>query len=215
MAARSGMVAIDARPLDGSAAYRLISGIVTPRPIAWVSSLNASGAVNLAPFSSYIFLTYDPPKIGLSIGPGSTVLKDTLHNIEGRREFVVNSVSPDQLEAMVETSLGFPPGRSEAEALGIAMAPSLQVTTPRVRDSEVAMECVLDRVVPLEDRDAHRLVIGRVITFQVDAVVLGGDRIDPHAFRPVGRIGGRLYAMPGEIRLAAPTRDPAAERGGE
>jgi flavin reductase (DIM6/NTAB) family NADH-FMN oxidoreductase RutF len=68
------------------------------------------------------------------------------------------------------------------------------------------MECVLDRVVPLEDRDAHRFVIGRVVTFQVEARMLRGDRIDAYAYRPVGRIGGPLYAMPGEIRHASPSR---------
>ncbi len=206
MTAPREMVAIDARALDGAAAYKLISGTVIPRPIAWVSSLNDDGSVNLAPFSSFVFLTYDPPKIGLSIGPGVARLKDTLRNIEARREFVVNSVSEPQLQAMVETSQEYPPGVSEAIAADIALAPSTQVAPPRVLHSPIAMECVLDRVVPLEDRDAHRFVIGRVVTFVVEARMLRGDRIDPHVYRPVGRIGGPLYAMPGEIRHAAPTR---------
>jgi flavin reductase (DIM6/NTAB) family NADH-FMN oxidoreductase RutF len=206
VSAEQDTVAIDARSLDGTAAYKLISGTVTPRPIAWVSSLNDDGSVNLAPFSSFVFLTYDPPKIGLSIGPGVVRLKDTLRNIEARREFVVNSVSEHQLQAMVETSQEYPPGVSEAIAVDIALAPSKQVTPPRVLRSAIAMECVLDRVVPLEDRDAHRFVIGRVVTFVVDARILRGDRIDPHTYRPVGRIGGPLYAMPGEIRHASPSR---------
>jgi flavin reductase (DIM6/NTAB) family NADH-FMN oxidoreductase RutF len=199
-------VAIDARSLDGAAAYKLISGAVTPRPIAWVSSLNGDGSVNLAPFSSFVFLTYDPPKIGISIGPGTVRLKDTLRNVEARREFVVNSVSEHQLQAMADTSQQYPPGVSEAAVAGIALAPSRQVAPPRVRDSAIAMECVLERVVPLEDRDAHRFVVGRVIAFIVDAAILRGDRIDPHAYRPVGRIGGPLYAMPGGIRHASPSR---------
>jgi flavin reductase (DIM6/NTAB) family NADH-FMN oxidoreductase RutF len=206
------MIAIDARTLDGAAAYKLISATVIPRPIAWVSSLNDDGSVNLAPFSSFVFLTYDPPKIGLSIGPGTVRLKDTLRNIEARREFVVNSVSEHQLQAMAETAREFPPGVSEAIATGIALAPSLHVAPPRVQDSMIAMECVLDRIVPLEDHDAHRFVVGRVVTFQVDARVLRGNRIDPYVYRPVGRIGGPLYAMPGEIRSATPTRKTDYDR---
>jgi len=199
-------VAIDARALDGAAAYKLISGAVTPRPIAWVSSLNDDGSVNLAPFSSFVFLTYDPPKIGISIGPGVARLKHTLRNIEARREFVVNSVSEPQLQAMAETSGHYPLGVSKAIAANIALAPAPHVAVPRVRESDIALECLLERVVPLEDRDAHRFVIGRVIAFVVKEAVLRGDRIDPHVYRPVGRIGGPLYAMPGEIRHASPSR---------
>ena len=201
------MTAIDATSLDSAAAYKLISGSVTPRPIAWTSTLNDDLSVNLAPFSSYIFLTYMPPKVGISIGPGTERLKDTLRNIDRAGEFVVNSVSASQLQAMAETSRTYPPGLSEAADQRVVLAPSLRVAPPRVAESAVAMECVVDGVVPLEDADAHRLVIGRVVVFQVRDDVLQGDRIDPYAYRPVGRIGGRLYVIPGEIRRIDPTPD--------
>lgn len=202
-----GMVAFDAAALDGTAAYKLVSGAVIPRPIAWVSSLNEDGSVNLAPFSSYIFLTYDPPKIGISIGPGVERLKDTLRNIIRTRNFVVNSVSPEQLSPMVETSRRYPAETSEAADLGIPLSPSHAVATPRVAGSDVALECVLDRVIELGDRDAHRLVIGRVATFQIAGRVLRDGRIDPSLYRPIGRIGGPHYVMPGELRRAQPTQD--------
>jgi flavin reductase (DIM6/NTAB) family NADH-FMN oxidoreductase RutF len=198
-------VAIGAEGLDGAAAYKLISGTVVPRSIAWVASLNDDNTINLAPFSSYIFLTYDPPKIG--IGPGTARLKDTLRNIERSGAFTVNSVCPGQLHAMVQTSRAYPAGHSEADDLGIALAPSLGIAAPRVAASEIALECVLERIVPLNDRDEHRLVIGRVVTFQIATDVFQGDRIDPNAYRPVGRIGGPLYSMPGEIRRVQATPD--------
>ena len=199
------MVAIEADGLESAAAYKLISGSVTPRPIAWVSSLNEDASVNLAPFSSYVFLTYDPPKIGISNGPSTAFVKDTLRNIERNGHFVVNSVSPDQLQSMVESSRRYPAGMSEAADLAVALTPSLRIDTPRITDSEIALECVVDQVVEMGDRDAHRLVIGRVVTFQVDERVLQRDRI--HAFAPVGRIGGPLYVMPGEIRQVRTTPD--------
>jgi flavin reductase (DIM6/NTAB) family NADH-FMN oxidoreductase RutF len=201
-------IAINTQGLDGTAAYKLISGAVVPRPIAWVASLNDDKTVNLAPFSSYIFLTHDPPKIGISIGPGTVRFKDTLRNIERNRTFTVNSVSAEQLKAMVETSRLYPPGDSEADDLGIALTPSLNIAAPRIAASEVSLECDVERIEPLNDRDAHHLVIARVVTFQIAPDVFQGDRLDPQAYRPVGRIGGPLYAMPGDIRHVQATPDP-------
>jgi len=200
-------IAIATEGLDGTAAYKLISGAVIPRPIAWVASLNDDQTVNLAPFSSYIFLTYDPPKVAISVGPSTVRFKDTLRNIERRGAFTVNSVAPDQLQVMAETSRPYPAGLSEADDLGIALSPSLNIAVPRIAASEIGLECVLERTIPLEDRDQHRLVIGRVVTFQIAPHVFQGDRIDPGAYRPVGRIGGPLYFMPGEIRHIRPTPD--------
>lgn len=204
----SDHISIDAEGLDNGAAYKLISGAVIPRPIAWVASSNNDASINLAPFSSYVFLTYDPPKVGISIGPGTVRLKDTLRNIERTGHFTVNSVSVDQLGPMVETSRVYPSGQSEASDLGIALKPSERIETPRIADSEVSLECVLDSVVPMEDRDAHRLVIGRVVTFHIATRVFDHDRIDPALYRPVGRIGGPLYFIPGEIRRVQATPDP-------
>lgn len=201
-------IAIGAEGLDGTAAYKLISAAVVPRPIAWVASLNDDNTVNLAPFSSYVFLTYDPPKIGISIGPGTIRLKDTLRNIERNRTFTVNSVSAQQLKAMVETSRVYPAGHSEADDLGIALVPSLNIAAPRIAASEISLECEVERIEPLNDRDAHHLVIGRVVTFQIAPEIFNVDRIDPHAYRPIGRIGGPLYAMPGDIQHVQATPDP-------
>lgn len=204
----SSHVSIDAEGLGGSAAYKIISGVVVPRPIAWVASLNEDGGVNLAPFSSFIFLTYDPPKIGISIGPATAWRKDTLSNVERAGEFTVNSVSVDQLQPMADTSRLYPAGESEARHLGIALAPGERIKTPCIADSEASMECVVDKVLPLEDRDAHHLVIGRVVNFRIAARVFKGDRLDPAIYRPVGRIGGPLYFIPGEIRGVQPAPDP-------
>lgn len=200
-------ISIAAEGLGNTEAYKLISGAVIPRPIAWVASTNEDGGVNLAPFSSFIFLTYDPPKIGISIGPGTVRLKDTLRNIERTGNFTVNSVSVEQVGPMAETSRVYPLGESEAAHLNIALAPSARIEAPRIADSDVSLECVLERVVLMEDRDAHRLVIGRVVNFQISPRVFQGDRIDPAMYRPVGRIGGPLYFIPGEIRRVQATPD--------
>jgi flavin reductase (DIM6/NTAB) family NADH-FMN oxidoreductase RutF len=159
--------------------------------------------VNLAPFSSYNFISYSPPKVLISIGPGTEKLKDTLTHIVARREFCISAVTRDLLEPMVQSSFAYHPHESEAELLQVPMARSSLVDTPRVATACLAMECRLDRIVDVEDDDLHRLVIANVECFHVSEEIWAGDRIDPERYRPLGRIGGPLYLTRGEILRAA------------
>jgi flavin reductase (DIM6/NTAB) family NADH-FMN oxidoreductase RutF len=163
--------------------------------------------INLAPFSSYIFLAYDPPLIGISVGPGTSELKDTLKHIRAKGEFVVNAVTAELVQAVAESSRRYPPDIGEAQDLGIDLAPCRRVAVPRVSASPLSLECVLHRMIDLEDANAHRLVIGRVIVFHLAEEIWKGDRIDPLAFRPVGRIGGPLYVRSGKIIRGKPTEE--------
>lgn len=190
--------------LDSNQSYKLISAAVTPRPIAWVSTRNDHGGVNLAPFSSYTFISYAPPKVLVSIGPGTTVLKDTLANATTRREFCVSAVTADLLEPMVNSSYAYDSHESEAETLGVSLRDAIVIGTPYVANAALAMECELDRIIEVGDADAHRLIIGTVVCFHVDDSIWNGDRIDPEKYRSLGRIGGPLYVTRGEL-LHAPT----------
>jgi flavin reductase (DIM6/NTAB) family NADH-FMN oxidoreductase RutF len=201
------MITFDGAALTPQQCYKLLAGAVVPRPIAWVSTLGADGLVNLAPFSSYIFLAYDPPLVGISVGPGTSTLKDTLAHARARGEFVVNAVTAELVCLVAESSRRYPPAISEAHDLGVELAPCRQVAAPRVAASPLCLECVVHRIVDLEDADAHRLLIGRVVVFHIAEEIWMGDRIDPVAFAPVGRIGGPLYLRPGEIIRAEPTLD--------
>ncbi|MCO5082378.1 MAG: flavin reductase family protein [Rhizobiaceae bacterium] len=190
--------------LTSDQAYKLISATVTPRPIAWVSSRNGNGTVNLAPFSSYTFISYTPPKVLISVGPGTESLKDTLVNVGDTGEFCVNAVTQDLLEPVVNSAYAFPPDASEAAELRVAMQPSRLIGTPFIADAVIAMECRLDRIIDVGDLDAHRLIVGTVVCFHVREAVWQGDRIDPSLYRPLGRIGGPLYVTRGDM-LNAPT----------
>jgi len=201
------MVTLEVAQITAQQSYRLLAGGVIPRPIAWVTTLGPGGVVNLAPFSSYVFLAYDPPLIGISIGPGTSKLKDTLENLRETGEFVVNAVTPELVQAVAESSRRYPLETGEAEDLGIALMPCRQVGAPRVAASPLGLECVLHRIVNLEDADVHRFVIGRVVVFHIAEEIWAGDRIDPSAFRPVGRIGGPLYVRFGEIIRGEPTKE--------
>jgi flavin reductase (DIM6/NTAB) family NADH-FMN oxidoreductase RutF len=201
---------IDAEKLDADAAYRLLVGAVVPRPVAWITTVSASGLINAAPFSCYTFVCNDPPMLAINIGRRDGELKDTARNIRESGEFVVNVVSENLLESMHASSAECGPEISEVEALRIATAPSVAVRPPRIAASPVNLECRLDRVLEL-GRLRNELVFGRIVHFHVSDAVCERGRIDSEKLHPVARLAGRQYArLGGIVRLPPP--DLAAER---
>jgi flavin reductase (DIM6/NTAB) family NADH-FMN oxidoreductase RutF len=182
----------DFTALPAQARYKLLASTVTPRPIAWVVSQNAAGAVNAAPFSFFNVLAGDPPTVGISIGsraPGQP--KDTLANIQATGEFVVNLVSRDNAEAMNKTATEFPSGVDELIAAKLTRLPSVKVTPPRIAESPVAFECKLFQTIPLGP--ANTLVLGHVVAMHVrDDAVLDALKhyIDTPKLDLVGRMHG-------------------------
>jgi len=200
------MIDINAAVLAEDATYRLLNGVVTPRAIAWVSTLNEAGGVNLAPFSCFMYISPSPPLVAISIG-GRHGAKDTLANAERVGEFTINSVHGPLARPMVDSSRRYQAGVSEAEDLDIEVAPGCKVSVPRVAAALVSMECVVHQVVPIDDSHHHSLLIGRVVCFRVAEEVWTGDGLDMAKYRVLGRLGGRLYMRPGEIERIDPTPD--------
>jgi len=166
--------------------YKLITNLVVPRPIAWVTTLNPTGTVNLAPFSFFNAVGADPLYIVLSIGRRDTgEPKDTAANIRSSGEFVVNMVTVDLLDAMNISASDFPPDESELTAAGLHTAPSVHIATPRLAETQVSLECKLHSAQPV---GANTLVIGEVVMFHV-ADHLVGPRSHIDGFSPIGRLG--------------------------
>ena len=166
--------------------YKLLTNLVVPRPIAWVTSQNANGAVNLAPFSFFNAVGANPLYLIISIGltdAGET--KDTARNILAGGEFVVNLVTEELFDAMNISAADFPEGESELEAAGLHTAPSVKVKPPRVAESQASMECNLHSSQLL---GKNTLVIGEVVMFHV-ADHLMGPRLHVNNFAPIGRLG--------------------------
>jgi len=170
------------------------------RPIAWVSTVDAEGVANLAPFSYFMAITHDPPTIAFSSSPraeyaGVPGKKDTLRNVEITREFVVNLVDDALAEAMNVTSGDYPPEVDEFAQAGLVTAPSVKVKAPRVAAAPINMECHLQQIVPIGNRPSH-LVIGRIVHLHLrdDVYDAASGRIDMHRLRPVGRLAGNLYS---------------------
>jgi flavin reductase (DIM6/NTAB) family NADH-FMN oxidoreductase RutF len=188
-----------AQPLD---IYRLLISSVTPRPIAWVTSVDREGRVNLATFSFFNAFGADPPVV--VFGPnrkkdGSK--KDTLANIEATGEFVINAAVAKLAEQMNLSSKELPHGESEIELTGLSVVPSRKVKPPRLADSPLHMECVLRQVLSIGDRQlSANLVIGEVVQFHVDDSLLDEQgRIDPRKIQTIARLGGNYYCHTSDL----------------
>jgi flavin reductase (DIM6/NTAB) family NADH-FMN oxidoreductase RutF len=178
--------------------YKLLTGVVVPRPIAWISTLGEHGTVNLAPFSCFTFVSNKPPMVGVNIGRKAGTRKDTAHNIHASREFVVNIGDDTMIDAIHLSAIEHPPEISEVELLGLATSPSVAIAPPRLRDVPVSLECRLHTIIPFGDTGAE-FVVGEVLVFHVRDGLLRDGKIDTAGLRPVCRLGGPNYAGLGQI----------------
>ena len=177
--------------------YKLLIGSVLPRPIAWVSTMDGQGNLNLAPFSFFTIGSRDPmtfifcPQV-----PGDTAgKKDTLRNIEEVPEFVVNITNEETAEAMNRTATVLPRGQSEFEWAGVTPVPSESIRVPRVAEAPVAFECTLLQTVTISDQPGGgSAVFGEVrrIHIRDDIYVDGYVLMD--VLKPIGRLAGADYA---------------------
>ena len=166
--------------------YKLLSNLVVPRPIAWVTSLNSQGVINLAPFSFFNAVGANPLYVLFSVGLNDAGdAKDTVKNILDCGEFVVNLVTEELFVAMNISAADFPPGISELAAAGLHAAPSVHVKTPRLAEAQASLECKLHSAQPL---GANTLIIGEVVMFHV-ADHLIDDKLHVNNFAPIGRLG--------------------------
>jgi flavin reductase (DIM6/NTAB) family NADH-FMN oxidoreductase RutF len=187
---------IDVSSADVVKVYQALVGVVTPRPIAWVTTIDARGRVNLAPFSFFNAFGANPPVVVFSPTlrrDGSK--KDTLLNLEVIPEFVLNAAVEDLAEPMNASSKELPTGESEAEFAGLELQPSVKVRPPRVAASPVHMECRVRQILPIGDGPiAANLVIGEVLLIDIaDSVLDPTGRIDPRKLRTIARLGANYY----------------------
>lgn len=189
---------IDAAGLSVEQAYKLLTGIIVPRPIAWVTTLNASGRVNLAPFSAFTFVSHRPPMVAISVGVKASGMKDTGHNILATKEFVVNVADQSFLEAVNASSVEYPPEVSEVDKLGLATHPGTVVKTPRLAGVPASLECRLHSCIDFGEQPS-RLMVGEVLRFHVRDGLLVNGKIGTAELDPICRLGGPLYATLGSI----------------
>ena len=183
----------DVDALDGRENGRIIKCAVTPRPIAWISTVDEEGADNLAPFSSYNYVSSSQPVV-LFNTPNADHggLKDTARNALETGEFAVNVVTEPLMEAMDTTSASLPPGESEFDLAGLERAECRVIDAPRVADAAVTMECTLYDSIEIHDRIT---IFGEVQHYHVDDDVLVDGKIEMERLPTVGRLGGPYYTV--------------------
>lgn len=196
-------VAIDAAALDANAAYRLLTGVVVPRPIAWITSVSEDGELNLAPFSAFTMVANRPPMVGINIGLRAGRRKDTARNIAQRGEYVVNIPSWEFRHAVHESGRPWDPAIDEADLLGLRTVPSDVVGPPRLADVPVSLECRLAKVVVF-GREGAEFTVGEVVRFHVRSDLLADGKIDTVELDPAARLAGPTYGRLGDVDTLAP-----------
>ena len=173
--------------------YKLVAGLVVPRPIALVSTIDRNGRPNLAPFSWFNALATDPPYLGISVGqhPNDRP-KDTLNNVLATGEFVVNVVGTSIAAQQDICAHAYAADVDEFQASGLTPVPATLVRPPCVAESKAWFECKLVHTLPLP-RSSYTLIIGEVIAIHVDADIVNECRIDMKALDVVGRLAGPEY----------------------
>ena len=186
----SESVAFDLSRLSSLEAYRLVTSVVVPRPIAWVTTVGDSGVVNAAPFSFFNVLGSTPPIVGVGVGSrGNGEPKDTARNAIARGEFVVNLVDDACAEPMNITGIDFPEGTSELLEANLTPAASLKVATPRIAESPFSLECRLAQTVEI---GSNRILLGEVVCIQIRADLIGAEnQIHTENAHLIARMHGR------------------------
>ena len=182
-------------------AYKLLTAVVVPRPIAWVSSLSSDGVVNLAPHSFYTVACARPPIIQFT----SVGAKDTLRNVLDTGEFVVSLAHGPLIDAVNNTSAAFDADQSEPAQLGITMEPSEAVKPPRVAQSPASIECTLHSTLRLGD---STVVLGSVVMITVADHALVDGHPDYDRLDPLARLGKNEWGVHAQVRSLTRPRTP-------
>jgi flavin reductase (DIM6/NTAB) family NADH-FMN oxidoreductase RutF len=188
--------------ISGRARYQLLTSLVVPRPIGWLSTYAKDGTANLAPFSYFAALADTPMLVGVSVGWRGGEPKDTLRNILDTRVFCINVVTEPQLEAMNTTSGDYPREVDEFKVAGLPMADASLVRAPFVENCPAVMECRLYKEVDLGTA-SNSLLLGEVLAVRLRSelrLVPGTHHVDPDSLRPVGRLFAGGYALIGKIK---------------
>lgn len=188
------MKTINPADLERSQVYKLLTGSIIPRAIAWVSSQAEDGTLNLAPFSYFTAVSANPPMVLFCAGKRSADMgeKDTYHNVKATGEFVINFVGAHNADAMNITATEVPAHIDEFERANVTPLPSEVISVPRVAESPIHFECKLHQIV--DAGDGH-VIIGEVVAMHFqDEVYQDGNYIDVEAYAPIARLAGPHYA---------------------
>ncbi len=206
------------RPEDGHGLpHDPLSALVMPRPIGWISTVDAEGRRNLAPFALFNIVAYQPPHVMFApTGQPGGRFKDSLNNVAATGEFVANMATWALRDAVWQTSIPAPPDVDEFELAGLTPIQSTVVKPPRVGESPVHLECTHVQTIRLPHTDcstANHVVIGKVVGIHIDDAVLVDGIVDEAKLAPMARLGYLNYTRVTEVHTKPfPTWPPPDEK---
>lgn len=181
--------------LDPTDCYKLMTGLVVPRPIGWIGTADTDGRPNLAPYSFFQCVATNPPVVLFSAGVVDGYEKDSLVNARTTGEFTCNLVDAAVAESMNQSSATLGRDESEFEFAGLTPEPSTEIKAPRVAEAKAAFECRVQQIIDLGNPPlTHAVVFGQVLRIHADDRVLDGTRVDFAELDAVGRLAGNSYA---------------------
>jgi flavin reductase (DIM6/NTAB) family NADH-FMN oxidoreductase RutF len=195
-----GGLDIDPKSLSVRDRYKLLCGLVIPRPIALVTTLSQDGVVNAAPFSFFNLFSDDPPIAILGVNlRGDGAAKDTAKHVKARGEYVIHIVSEEFGNSMNACAIDFPEEISEIDEAGFTLKPSRRVAPPTIVEAAVALECRLHSIIPFSERRA--IIVGEVVQIKARPGIVDPAKlyVDLKKYRPMARLFGNLYATLGEV----------------
>ena len=187
---------IDVLNTDVVAVYQMLVGLVTPRPIAWVTTISSQGVVNLAPFSFFNAFGANPPVVVFSPTlKRDGGKKDTLINIEANGEFVINGSSEKHADLINTSSKMLLPDESEVELVGLSTLKSDRVRPPRLAEVPFALECNVLQIIPVgHGAISANLIVGEIVMMHIDDEVLDPKGLpDPRKLKAIARLGGEFW----------------------
>ncbi|WP_280770251.1 flavin reductase family protein [Salipaludibacillus daqingensis] len=194
------MAKMDPKNLSKKDNYRLLTSAVTPRPIAFITSMSQEGVINAAPFSYFNIISAEPPLLAVSIGRKQGQQKDTARNILQVGEFVVHVTDEDNVKKVNLTSMNLPPDQSEVKKVGLSPTVSDVVGVPSLKESKVRFECILEKHLVFEEGEsATDYIIGRIVSYYVDDELYEEGIVKTNKLKPVARLGGKKYTTLGKI----------------
>ncbi len=184
--------------LGAQQAYKLLSGAIVPRPIAWVTTVDLDGATNAAPYSFFNCLSADPPILALGVENHDDMrLKDTAANIRMTEEFTVNIVDFGAALPMTKTATDYPPEVCELKMAGIETLPGVHNKAPQIAASPVRFEC--RRYIGLNIGKSREIILGEVLAMHARPGVIGENlRVDHGQLDAIGRLAGTFYCRTNE-----------------
>lgn len=202
-----GMATFELSDFAGIDRYKLLTGLIVPRPIGWIGTIDTDGVRNLAPYSFFNCVSATPPTVVVGTGHRAGSPKDTLSNLRDTGVFTVSIVTEGVVEAMNATSAEVPPDVDEFTEAGLTAVVGTSVEAPYVGEAKAALECEVNQIIPLGDPPTSWLVIGDVRIIHVEDDLLDGTRIDPHRLEAIGRFAGAGYCttVGGLFSLERPT----------